>query len=101
MDNFDLKKYLTEGKLVKENIQDEDVLASQAIDILDEFRVYAESEDLIQYLNKSMDYLKRIPSNDDVYSAIQAVADGLNPYTGEKFDYEVDEIQSDLEQLIA
>ena len=99
--NFDLKKYLTEGKLVKENIQDEDVLASQAIDILDEFRVYAESEDLIQYLNKSMDYLKRIPSNDDVYSAIQAVADGLNPYTGEKFDYEVDEIQSDLEQLIA
>ena len=92
---------LAEGKLLKENIQDEDLIASQAIDILDEFRVYAESEDLIQYLNKSMDYLERIPSNDDVYSAIQAVADGLNPYTGEEFDYTVDEMQSELERLIA
>ena len=89
-----------EGKPIMENIQDEDLLASQAIDILDEFRVYAESEDLIQYLNKSMDYLERIPSNDDVYSAIQAVADGLNPYTGEEFGYEVDDIQSELERLI-
>ena len=85
---------------IKVNIQDEDLLASQAIDILDEFRVYAESEDLIQYLNQSMDYLERIPSNDDVYSAIQAVADGLNPYTGEEFDYEVDDMQSELERLI-
>ena len=82
-------------------IQDEDLLAKLAIDILEEFRVYAESEDLIQYLNKSMDYLERIPSNDDVYSAIQAVADGLNPYTGEEFDYTVDEMQSELERLIA
>ena len=97
----DWDKDLAEGKLVKENMQDEDLLAKQAIDILDEFRVYAESEDLIQYLNKSMDYLERIPSNDDVYSAIQAVADGLNPYTGEEFDYEVDEMQSELERLIA
>ena len=94
-------KPIAENKLVKENIQDEDLLASQAIDILDEFRVYAESEDLIQYLNQSMDYLERIPSNDDVYSAIQAVADGLNPYTGEQFDYEVDDMQSELERLIA
>jgi len=92
---------LAEGKLLKENIQDEDLLAKLAIDILDEFRVYAESEDLIQYLNKSMDYLERIPSNDDVYSAIQAVADGLNPFTGEEFDYTVDEMQSELERLIA
>ena len=96
-----LDKIKAEGKLVKENIQDEDLIASQAIDILDEFRVYAESEDLIQYLNQSMDYLERIPSNDDVYSAIQAVADGLNPYTGEEFDYEVDDMQSELERLIA
>ena len=87
--------------LEKENIQDKDLLASQAIDILDEIRVYAEDEELIQYLNKSMDYLERIPSNDDVYSAIQAVADGLNPYTGEEFGYEVYDMQSDLEQLIA
>ena len=94
-------KPIAENKLVKENIQDEDLLASQAIDILDEFRVYSKSEDLIQYLNKSMDYLERIPSNDDVYSAIQAVADGLNPYTGEEFDYEVDDMQSELERLIA
>ena len=95
-----LDKIKAEGKLVKENIQDEDLIASQAIDILDEFRVYAESENLIQYLNQSMDYLERIPSNDDVYSAIQAVADGLNPYTGEEFDYEVDDMQSELERLI-
>ena len=47
-----------------------------------------------------MDYLKKIPSDDDVYSAIQAVADGLNPYTGEEFDYTVDNIQSKLERLI-
>ena len=87
--------------LEKENMQDADLLAKLAIDILDEFRVYAESEDLIQYLNKSMDYLERIPSNDDVYSAIQAVADGLNLYTGEEFDYEVDDMQSELERLIA
>ena len=87
--------------LEKENMQDADLLAKLAIDILDEFRVYAESEDLIQYLNKSMDYLERIPSNDDVYSAIQAVADGLNPYTGEEFGDEVYDTQSDLEQLIA
>ena len=100
-ESSDIEDFLTENKLIKENIQDEDLLASQAIDILDEFRVYAESEDLIQYLNKSMDYLERIPSNDDVYSAIQAVADGLNPYTGEEFDYEVDDMQSELERLIA
>ena len=48
-----------------------------------------------------MDYLKKIPSDDDVYSAIQAVADGLNPYTGEQFDFEADDIQSELERLIA
>ena len=101
MKDFDLRKYLAENKLLKENMQDADLLAKLATDILDEFRVYAESEDLIQYLNKSMDYLERIPSNDDVYSAIQAVADGLNPYTGEEFDYTVDEMQSELERLIA
>ena len=101
MNDFDLKKYLAEGRLLKENMQDADLLASQAIDILDEIRVYAEDEELIQYLNKSMDYLERIPSNDDVYSAIQAVADGLSPYTGEAFDYEVDDMQSELERLIA
>ena len=95
------KNKLSDLKNKTENIQDEDLIASQAIDILDEFRVYAESEDLIQYLNKSMDYLERIPSNDNVYSAIQAVADGLNPYTGEEFDYEVDEMQSELERLIS
>ena len=101
MNDFDLRKYLAEGRLLKENMQDADLLASQAIDILDEIRVYAEDEELIQYLNKSMDYLERIPSNDDVYSAIQAVADGLSPYTGEAFDYEVDDMQSELERLIA
>ena len=95
------KYIMSEGRLLKENMQDEDLLASQAIDILDEFRVYAESEELIQYLDKSMDYLERIPSNDDIYSAIQAVADGLNPYTGEEFDYTVDEMQSELERLIS
>jgi hypothetical protein len=87
--------------LEKENMQDADLLASQAIDILDEIRVYAEDEELIQYLNKSMDYLERIPSDDDVYSAIQKVANGLNSYTGKAFDYKVDEMQSDLEQLIS
>ena len=95
------KNKLSDLKNETENIQDEDLLAKLAIDILDEFRVYAEDEKLIQYLNKSMDYLERIPSNDDVYSAIQAVADGLNPYTGEEFDYTVDEMQSELERLIA
>ena len=52
MDNFDLRKYLAENKLVKGNIQDEDLL-SDAIDILDEFRVYAKSEDFLQSLPKT------------------------------------------------
>tara|TARA_R110000737_G_scaffold310863_1_gene319691 strand:+ start:48 stop:572 length:525 start_codon:yes stop_codon:yes gene_type:complete len=87
--------------LEKENIQDADLLAKLATDILDEFRVYAEDEELIQYLSQSMDYLENIPPDDDVYSAIQAVANGLNSYTGEEFGYEVDEMQSELERLIA
>ena len=124
MDNFDLRKYLAENKLVKGNIQDEDLL-SDAIDILDEFRVYAKSEDflqslpktnqnlhsnLIKYLNTSINtYLGKPLSilksgkklvDDDASSIIQGVADGLNPFTGKAFDYEVDNIQSDLERLI-
>ncbi len=103
MKDFDLRKYLAENKLVKENIQDEDLLASQAIDILDEFlfKGFAlKSLDLKKYLKESTDYLKNIPPDDDVYSAIQSVADGLNPFTGEEFDYRVDDMQSELERLI-
>jgi len=116
MKDFDLRKYLAENKLVKENMQDEDLLASQAIDILDEFISASNKKKNIKkkskgfalkslnlkiYLKESKDYLKNIPPDDDVYSAIQSVADGLNPYTGEEFDYRVDDMQSELERLIA
>jgi hypothetical protein len=93
-----------EGKPIMENIQDEDLLAELATDILDEFlfKGFAlKSLDLKKYLKESTDYLKSIPLDDDVYSAIQSVADGLNPFTGEEFDYRVDDMQSELERLIA
>tara|TARA_B110000444_G_scaffold246208_1_gene267501 strand:- start:127 stop:441 length:315 start_codon:yes stop_codon:yes gene_type:complete len=104
MKDFDLKKYLAENKLLKENMQDEDLLAELATDILDEFlfKGFAlKSLDLKYYLKESKDSLKIIPPNDDVYSIIQGIADGLNPYTGEEFDYEVDDMQSELERLIS
>ena len=92
-----------EGKPIMENIQNEDLLAKLATDILDEFlfKGFAlKSLDLKQYLKESKDYLKNIPLDDDVYSAIQSVADGLNSYTGEEFKYRVDDMQSELERLI-
>jgi len=98
------KNKLSDLKNKTENIQDKDLLASQAIDILNEFifKGFAlKSLDLKQYLKESKDSLKIIPPNDDVYSIIQGIADGLNPYTGEEFDYTVDEMQSELERLIA
>ena len=44
---------------------------------------------------------RRGPNVIGTFGLLQAVADGLNPYTGEEFDYEVDEMQSELERLIA
>ena len=115
MKDFDLRKYLAEGRLLKENIQDEDLLSDintlkVAIAILKKFKVSVKDKDLIKYLDTSINtYLGEPLSilkngkklvDDDVSSIIQGVADGLNPFTGKAFDYEVDNIQSDLERLI-
>ena len=110
MDNFDLRKYLAEGKLLKENIDEDKNLLSQAIAILEKFKVSVKDKDLIKYLDTSINtYLGEPLSilksgkklvDDDASSIIQGVADGLNPFTGKAFDYEVDNIQSDLERLI-
>ena len=93
-----------EGKPIMENIQNEDLLAKLATERINKFLIKGfalKSLDLKKYLKESKDYLKSIPLDDDVYSAIQSVADGLNPYTGKEFDYRVDDMQSDLERLIA
>jgi len=115
MDNFDLRKYLAENNLLKENIQDEDQvqinLLSKAMKILDEFKDDVKDKDLRKYLDTSINtYLGKPLSilkngkklvDDDAPSIIQGVADGLNQYTGEEFDYTVDEMQSKLERLIS
>ena len=110
MDNFDLRKYLAEGKLLKENIDEDKNLLSQAIAILEKFKVSVKDKDFIKYLDTSINtYLGEPLSilksgkklvDDDASSIIQGVADGLNPFTGEAFDFKVDDIQSKLERLI-
>ena len=104
-----------EGKPIMENMQDEDMvysinLLSKAIKILDEFKVSVKDEDLIKYLDTSINTYLGKPLlklkngkklvDDDAPSIIQGVAEYLNPFTGEAFDYKVDDIQSDLERLI-
>ena len=82
MDNFDLRKYLAEGRLFEEDI------ASKAISILKKYK------NEIGEVGKYIEYLNNIPSNDDVHSAIQAIADDLD-----RDNYIEDDLRVELEKL--
>jgi hypothetical protein len=82
MDKFDLRKYLAEGRLFEEDI------ASKAISILKKYR------NEIGEVGKYIEYLNNIPSNDDVHSAIQAIADDLD-----RDNYIEDDLRVELEKL--
>jgi hypothetical protein len=74
--------YLAEGRLFEEDI------ASKAISILKKYR------NEIGEVGKYIEYLNNIPSNDDVHSAIQAIADDLD-----RDNYIEDDLRVELEKL--
>ena len=80
MDDFDLKKYLAEGKLLKEDI------ASKAISVLKSYEGEVEGvEGYIKYL---------MNTSDDISSSIQAIADDLD-----RDNDTSDSLRRDLEKL--
>ena len=80
MDNFDLKKYLAEGRLLKEDI------ASKAISVLKSYEGEVEGvEGYIKYL---------MNTSDDISSSIQAIADDLD-----RDKPSSDSLRRDLEKL--
>ena len=80
MDNFDLKKYLSEGRLLKEDI------ASKAISVLKSYEGEVEGvEGYIKYL---------MNTSDDISSSIQAIADDLD-----RDKPSSDSLRRDLEKL--
>ena len=87
MDNFDLKKYINEGR-IHSPINLNENLESQAISILKKYR------NEIGEVGKYIEYLNNIPSNDDVHSAIQAIADDLD-----RDNYIEDDLRVELEKL--
>ena len=87
MDNFDLKKYINEGR-IHSSINLNENLESQAISILKKYK------NEIGEVGKYIEYLNNIPSNDDVHSAIQAIADDLD-----RDNYIEDDLRVELEKL--
>ena len=87
MDNFDLKKYINEGR-IHSPINLNENLESQAISILKKYK------NEIGEVGKYIEYLNNIPSNDDVHSAIQAIADDLD-----RDNYIEDDLRVELEKL--
>ena len=80
MDNFDLRKYLAEGRLFKEDI------ASKAISVLKSYEGEVEGvEGYIKYL---------MNTSDDISSSIQAIADDLD-----RDKPSSDSLRRDLEKL--
>ena len=80
MDNFDLRKYLAEGRLLKEDI------ASKAISVLKSYEGEVEGvEGYIKYL---------MNTSDDISSSIQAIADDLD-----RDKPSSDSLRRDLEKL--
>jgi len=80
MDNFDLRKYLAEGKLLKEDIKD------KAISVLNNYEGEVEGvEGYIKYLRNT---------SDDISSSIQAIADDLD-----RDKPSSDSLRRDLEKL--
>ena len=87
MDNFDLRKYINEGR-IHSPINLNENLESQAISILKKYK------NEIGEVGKYIEYLNNIPSNDDVHSAIQAIADDLD-----RDNYIEDDLRVELEKL--
>ena len=80
MENFDLRKYLAEGKLLKED------MTSKAVSILKSYKGEVKGlEDYIKYL---------MNTSDDISSSIQAVADDMDRDNGAE-----DSLRRDLEKL--
>jgi hypothetical protein len=80
MDNFDLRKYLAEGSLLKEDIKD------KAISVLNNYEGEVEGvEGYIKYL---------MNTSDDISSSIQAIADDLD-----RDKPSSDSLRRDLEKL--
>ena len=80
MENFDLRKYLAEGKLLKED------MTSKAVSILKSYKGEVKGlEDYIKYL---------MNTSDDISSSIQAVADDMDRDNDAE-----DSLRRDLEKL--
>ena len=80
MNDFDLRKYLAEGRLLKEDIKD------KAISVLNNYEGEVEGvEGYIKYLRNT---------SDDISSSIQAIADDLD-----RDNYTSDSLRRDLEKL--
>jgi hypothetical protein len=80
MENFDLRKYLAEGKLLKED------MASKAVSVLKSYKGEVKGlEDYIKYL---------MNTSDDISSSIQAVADDMDRDNDAE-----DSLRRDLEKL--
>jgi hypothetical protein len=80
MENFDLRKYLAEGRLLKED------MASKAVSVLKSYKGEVKGlEDYIKYL---------MNTSDDISSSIQAVADDMDRDNDAE-----DSLRRDLEKL--
>ena len=83
MDNFDLTKYLAEGKLYENTEED---IASKAVSVLKSYKGEVKGlEDYIKYL---------MNTSDDISSSIQAVADDMDRDNDAE-----DSLRRDLEKL--
>ena len=80
MNNFDLKKYLAEGRLLKEDIKD------KAISVLNNYK------DKVKGVESYIKYLRSTRYN--ISSSIQAIADDLD-----RDNYTSDSLRRDLEKL--
>ena len=86
MDNFDLKKYLAEGKLLKESKAYLPDMTSKAVSVLKSYKGEVKGlEDYIKYL---------MNTSDDISSSIQAVADDMDRDNDAE-----DSLRRDLEKL--
>ena len=80
MNDFDLRKYLAEGRLLKEDIKD------KAISVLNNYK------DKVKGVKSYIKYLRN--TSDDISSSIQAIADDLD-----RDNYTSDSLRRDLEKL--
>ena len=83
MDNFDLRKYLTEGKLLKENDQPLNLTPQQKQEFLDRIKDLIDSEGLDYTMGEAGNILARVLTQDKA-EFIEDVED---------FGYDADEVE--------